>query len=154
MFENVSFWVAITVAVIVVVILAKTAVIVPQQNAYVVENLGKYSRTLHAGFHILIPFIEKSAYRHSLKEQATDIPEQVCITNDNVQVGVDGVLYLQVLDAERADVVTGKPEELGIMHVLFGDALDGSVDGGRKKKSLPLFGQFLDDGVELFGKAH
>jgi regulator of protease activity HflC (stomatin/prohibitin superfamily) len=76
--------------------------VVPQQSGYVVENLGKYSRTLRAGFHILIPFIERIAYRHSLKERASDIPEQVCITKDNVQVGVDGVLYLQVLDPERA----------------------------------------------------
>ncbi|NQX87623.1 MAG: paraslipin [Halioglobus sp.] len=100
--ESATFWVAITVAVIAVIILAKTAVIVPQQSAYVVENLGKYSRTLKAGFHILIPFIEKAAYKHSLKELAIDIDEQICITKDNVQVGVDGVLYLQVLDPERA----------------------------------------------------
>jgi regulator of protease activity HflC (stomatin/prohibitin superfamily) len=102
MFDNVTFMVAITVAIIAVIILAKTAVIVPQQSAYVIENLGKYSRTLRAGFHILIPFIEKAAYRHSLKELAIDIDEQICITKDNVQVGVDGVLYLQVLDPERA----------------------------------------------------
>ncbi len=102
MFENVTFLVAIAIAGIAVIILAKTAVIVPQQSAYVIENLGKYTRTLRAGFHILIPFIERSAYRHSLKELALDIPEQICITNDNVQVGVDGVLYLQVLDPERA----------------------------------------------------
>lgn len=102
MFDNVTFMVAITVAIVAVIILAKTAVIVPQQSAFVVENLGKYSRTLRAGFHILIPFIEKAAYKHSLKELAIDIDEQICITKDNVQVGVDGVLYLQVLDPERA----------------------------------------------------
>lgn len=102
MFENVTFMVAITIAILAVIILAKTAVIVPQQSAFVIENLGKYSRTLRAGFHILIPFIEKAAYKHSLKELAIDIAEQVCITKDNVQVGVDGVLYLQVLDPERA----------------------------------------------------
>ena len=101
-FENISFWVAIGVAVIAVIIIAKTAVVVPQQSAYVVESLGKYSRTLRAGFHILFPFIEITAYRHSLKELALDIPEQICITKDNVQVGVDGVLYLQVMDPERA----------------------------------------------------
>jgi regulator of protease activity HflC (stomatin/prohibitin superfamily) len=101
-FENISFWVAIGVAIIAVIIIAKTAVVVPQQSAYVVESLGKYSRTLRAGFHILFPFIEITAYRHSLKELALDIPEQICITKDNVQVGVDGVLYLQVLDPERA----------------------------------------------------
>jgi regulator of protease activity HflC (stomatin/prohibitin superfamily) len=98
---------ALTYAVIVLVILAmivigKTATVVPQQSAYVVENLGKYSRTLHAGFHILIPFVERIAYRHGLKEQAIDIAEQTCITKDNVQVGVDGVLYMQVLDPHRA----------------------------------------------------
>jgi len=102
MVENMTFWVAITIAVIVIILLAKTAIIVPQQSAFVVESLGKYSRTLRAGFHILIPFVEKSAYRHSLKELAIDIAEQVCITKDNVQVGVDGVLYLQVMDPERA----------------------------------------------------
>jgi regulator of protease activity HflC (stomatin/prohibitin superfamily) len=94
--------VALVVAVLFITIVAKTAIIVPQQSAYVIENLGKYNRTLRAGFHILIPFFEKSAYRHSLKEVAVDIPEQVCITKDNVQVGVDGVLYMQVLDPERA----------------------------------------------------
>lgn len=101
-YDNFAFWVAIATALVVIIIIAKTAVVVPQQNAYVVESLGKYSRTLRAGFHILVPFIERAAYRHSLKELAFDIPEQICITKDNVQVGVDGVLYLQVLDPERA----------------------------------------------------
>ena len=100
--ENFAFWVSIAAAVVVVLVIFKTAVVVPQQSAYVIESLGKYSRTLRAGFHILIPFIESAAYRHSLKELAFDIPEQICITNDNVQVGVDGVLYLQVMDPERA----------------------------------------------------
>lgn len=94
--------VALATAALVIFIIAKTAVVVPQQNAFVVESLGKYSRTLSAGFHILIPFIERTAYKHSLKEKAVDIPEQICITRDNVQVGVDGVLYLQVLDPQRA----------------------------------------------------
>jgi regulator of protease activity HflC (stomatin/prohibitin superfamily) len=93
---------AIAVAIIVVVVLAKTATVVPQQSAFVVEYLGKYSRTLQAGFHILVPFVERVAYRHSLKEIAVDIPEQVCITRDNVQVAVDGVLYMQVLDPHLA----------------------------------------------------
>ena len=92
----------IGVVVLAIVTIAKTATIVPQQQAYVIENLGKYSRTLRAGFHILIPFVERIAYKHSLKERAVDIPEQLCITKDNVQVGVDGVLYLQILDAQRA----------------------------------------------------
>ena len=84
------------------VALMKTAIVVPQQSAYIVQRLGKYSKTLNAGFHILIPLMEKVAYRHSLKEAALDIAEQVCITKDNVQVGIDGVLYLQVLDPARA----------------------------------------------------
>jgi regulator of protease activity HflC (stomatin/prohibitin superfamily) len=89
-------------AVLVLIIVAKTAVVVPQQNAYVVERLGRFSGTLGAGFHILWPFLDVIRYRHSLKESAFDIPAQVCITRDNVQVGVDGILYLKVLNAERA----------------------------------------------------
>lgn len=95
------------IAVVAVFIIFKTAVVVPQQTAAVVENLGKYSRTLEPGFNILIPFIERVAYKHSLKEDAIDIQEQICITRDNVQVGVDGVLYLQVLNAERASYGIG-----------------------------------------------
>jgi len=94
--------VGVAIAILLVILVVKTAIIVPQQSAFVIENLGKYNRTLTAGFHILIPFFEKAAYRHNLKEVAIDIDEQVCITRDNVQVGVDGVLYLQVLDPERA----------------------------------------------------
>ncbi|HKE96252.1 MAG TPA: stomatin-like protein [Povalibacter sp.] len=94
--------VVFVIAVLAVIIISKTAKVVPQQAAYVVESLGRYSRTLHAGFHILVPFLERVAYRLNLKEQAVDIPEQVCITKDNVQVGVDGILYLQVLDASKA----------------------------------------------------
>ncbi len=89
-------------AVFVLIVIAKTAIVVPQQSAYVVERLGRYSATLGAGFHILFPFIDAIRYRHSLKESAVDIPAQVCITRDNVQVGVDGVLYLKVLNPERA----------------------------------------------------
>ncbi|MFO0688477.1 MAG: paraslipin [Myxococcota bacterium] len=85
-----------------IVVIARTATVVPQQSAYVVERLGKYSKTLHAGFHILVPFVERIAYRHSMKESAIDIPEQICITRDNVQVHVDGVLYLKVMNAELA----------------------------------------------------
>ncbi|HYM36989.1 MAG TPA: stomatin-like protein [Nitrospiraceae bacterium] len=95
-------FVVIVLALIVVITLAKTAVVVPQQSAYVVERLGKYSSTLDAGFHILVPFVDAIRYRHSLKETAMDIPEQVCITRDNVQVHVDGILYLRVLNPERA----------------------------------------------------
>ena len=94
--------VVLFLALLVLYVIAKTAVVVPQQSAYVVERLGKYSDTLNAGFHILLPFIDSIRYRHSLKETAVDIPEQVCITRDNVQVAVDGILYLKVLNPERA----------------------------------------------------
>jgi regulator of protease activity HflC (stomatin/prohibitin superfamily) len=97
-----AVFVVIGLAALVVILIAKTAVVVPQQSAFVVERLGKYQKTLTAGFHILLPFIDAIRYRHLLKETAADIPEQVCITRDNVQVHVDGVLYLKVLDAERA----------------------------------------------------
>src|SRR2546426_369764 len=83
-------------------IVAKTAVVVPQQHAFVVERLGRFAGVLDAGFHILVPFFDVIRYRHLLKEQAMDIPEQVCITRDNVQVAVDGILYLKVMDPERA----------------------------------------------------
>ena len=95
------------VVVLVVMVIAKTAIVVPQQSAYVVEYLGKYRKTIKAGFHLLIPFVERVAYKHNLKESAVDIQEQICITRDNVQVGVDGVLYLKVLDAERASYGIG-----------------------------------------------
>ena len=89
-------------AVLALIIIVKTAVVVPQQSAYVVERLGKYHATLSAGFHILLPFVDVVRYRHSLKERAFDIPAQICITRDNVQVQVDGLVYMKVLDAERA----------------------------------------------------
>ncbi len=89
-------------AIVGIVVLAKTAIIVPQQSAYVMEMLGRYQATYQAGFHIVVPFIQRVAYKLSLKEEAIDIPEQVCITRDNVQVGVDGVIYMQVLDARAA----------------------------------------------------
>ncbi len=102
-----GFIVALVVAVVIIIVIAKTAIVVPQQSAYVVERLGKYSKTMNAGFHILVPFLERVAYKHTLKEQAIDIAEQICITKDNVQVGVDGVLYLQVLDPGRASYGIG-----------------------------------------------
>ena len=92
----------LALAALAIFVVARIATIVPQQSAYVVERLGRYSKTLQAGFHLLLPFLDRIAYRHSLKEQAIDIPEQICITKDNVQVTVDGILYWKVLDPERA----------------------------------------------------
>jgi len=94
--------VVVVLAFFALIVVAKTAVVVPQQSAFVVERLGRFSGVLSAGFHILIPFMDVIRYRHSLKEVAIDIPAQVCITRDNVQVGVDGILYLKVLNPERA----------------------------------------------------
>jgi regulator of protease activity HflC (stomatin/prohibitin superfamily) len=97
-----GFLVTLLLALFVLYVISKLAVVVPQQSAYVVERLGKYSATLDAGFHILLPFVDNIRYKHSLKETAIDIPEQVCITRDNVQVSVDGILYLKVLHPQRA----------------------------------------------------
>jgi regulator of protease activity HflC (stomatin/prohibitin superfamily) len=94
--------IAVVLAIFAILVVVKSAVVVPQQNAYVVERLGKFQAVLDAGFHVLFPFIDAIRYRHTLKEQAIDIPEQICITNDNVQVAVDGLLYLKVLDPQRA----------------------------------------------------
>ena len=93
---------AIGAAVFAVVVIIKTARVVPQRQQFVIERLGKYSRTLDAGFHILLPFLDKVAYRHSLKEQAVDVPSQTCITKDNISVSVDGILYMQVVNARDA----------------------------------------------------
>lgn len=84
------------------VTLARTAIVVPQKTVFLVERLGKYHGTLEAGFHILLPFVDRVAYRHSLKEMVIDVPPQTCITKDNIQVEVDGVLYMQIIDAVKA----------------------------------------------------
>ncbi len=104
---NTVMIVVLALAALVLYTIYRSAVVVPQQNAFVVERLGRFASSLSAGFHILIPFIDRIAYRHSMKEHAIDIPEQVCITRDNVQVGVDGVLYLQVLDPKLASYGIG-----------------------------------------------
>lgn len=85
-----------------VVVLVKTAVVVPNQSAFVVERLGKFYKVLYAGFHILVPFIDVIAYKRTLKEQVLDVPKQTCITRDNVSVDVDGVLYLQIITPEKS----------------------------------------------------
>jgi regulator of protease activity HflC (stomatin/prohibitin superfamily) len=100
--DNVVVVAVVALVLLVIFVIAKTVLVVPQQSASVIETVGRYSRTLQAGFHVLVPFVDRVAYRHTLKEQTIDIPEQVCITRDNVQVGVDGVLYLQVLDPRQA----------------------------------------------------
>lgn len=97
-----SLLLAIGLSILVIVALVKTARIVPQRVQFVIERLGKYSRTLDAGFHILIPFLDKVSYRHSMKEKAVDVTSQTCITKDNIAVSVDGILYMQVVDARKA----------------------------------------------------
>lgn len=92
----------IGVLVLATVVLFKTARIVPQRMAFVVERLGKYSKTLDAGFHILFPFLDNVSYKLNLKEEAIDVPPQVCITKDNVSVEVDGILYMRVMDPQKA----------------------------------------------------
>ena len=92
----------IIMAIIVVWTIFQVARVVPQRENFVVERLGKYSKTLSAGFHLLVPFLDRVAYKHSLKEQAIDVPSQSCITKDNIAVEIDGILYVQVVDAQLA----------------------------------------------------
>ena len=99
---NIGPIVAAGFAILAIITLVNTARIVPQKSAYIIERLGKYSRTLQAGFHILTPFMDRVAYKHSLKEAAVDVPPQTCITRDNIAVEVDGVLYMQVIDPVKA----------------------------------------------------
>lgn len=93
---------AIVVAVIALIFISQSIKIVPQQNAWVVERLGKYDRTLAPGLAFVVPFVERVAYKHSLKEVPLDVPSQVCITRDNTQLTVDGIIYFQVTDPMRA----------------------------------------------------
>jgi len=97
---NESIIVVGVLAVIIIILLVKTAVIVPQRSEFVIERLGKYSKSLSAGFHILVPFLDRVAYKRSLKEEVMDVPSQDCITTDNVTVSVDGILYIQVIDSK------------------------------------------------------
>jgi len=90
------------VIVFALILFFKTIRIVPQKMAFIIERLGKYATTLEAGFHVLVPFLDKVAYKHTLKEQAVDVPPQACITKDNIAVEVDGILYMQVVDAKKA----------------------------------------------------
>jgi Membrane protease subunits, stomatin/prohibitin homologs len=94
-----NVFILVILALLAVVVFAKTAVVVPQKSEFIVERLGRYSTTLAAGFHILIPFIDRVAYKRSMKEEVLEIPPQVCITKDNVSVSIDGLIYLEVRDA-------------------------------------------------------
>jgi regulator of protease activity HflC (stomatin/prohibitin superfamily) len=97
---NESLIVVGVLAVIIIVLLIKTAIIVPQRSEFVIERLGKYRKSIGAGFHILIPFFDKVAYKRTLKEEVMEIPPLDCITSDNVSVSLDGVLYIQVIDSK------------------------------------------------------
>lgn len=91
----------------VLILVVKNVRIVPQKSAYIIERLGKYRTTLEAGLHVLVPLIDRVAYKHTLKEQAVDVPPQTCITRDNISVEVDGILYMQVVDAQKASYGIG-----------------------------------------------
>ena len=88
--------------VLVIILLLKMVKIVPEQEAWIIEQFGKYQKTLAAGLHLIIPVLQKAAYKVNLKEEVIDVPPQVCITNDNVQVTVDGILYIKVIEPEKA----------------------------------------------------
>ncbi len=94
--------IALVLLLIAVVFVAQAVKVVPQQSAWVLERVGKYHGTLTAGLNVVLPFVDKVAYKHSLKEVPLDVPSQVCITKDNTQLQVDGILYFQVTDAMRA----------------------------------------------------
>ncbi len=94
--------IALIIVFFVIVTLFKCVRVVPQKSAFIVERLGKYHATLEAGFHLLVPIIDRVSYKHSLKEQAIDVPPQTCITRDNISVEVDGILYLMVMDPAKA----------------------------------------------------
>lgn len=99
---------SLVVAVFAVILLLRTVRVVPQQNAFVVERLGKYNRTMNAGLHIVVPFIDVIRFKHNLREVVLDIPEQVCITRDNVQVTVDGILFFRVVEPSKASYGVGE----------------------------------------------
>lgn len=101
MFELGSL-VSVGLAIVIIIAIVNGARVVPQKMAYVVERLGKYSRTLDAGFHVLVPFVDRITAKHSLKEHVLDVPSQMCITRDNISIEIDGVLFVQVLDPVRA----------------------------------------------------
>ena len=99
---DLSLFFGAAVAILVIVVLLKTARVVPQREQFIIERLGKYSKTLDAGFHLLVPFVDVVAYKHTLKEQTLDVPSQSCITKDNISVEIDGVIYMQVSDSRAA----------------------------------------------------
>jgi len=100
--KSAVFTVATFLFAMIIVLLAEGVRIVPQQNAWVIERLGKFFRVLEPGFNLIVPFVDRVAYRHSLKEVPVDVPEQVCITRDNTQLSVDGIIYFQVVDPRLA----------------------------------------------------
>jgi len=102
MCADVSMFISAVILMILFFIVWKTFIIVPHQHAYIKERLGNYAATLESGFHFLVPFIDRISYKHVLKEESIDVPPQICITKDNVQVEVDGILYIKVIDAKRA----------------------------------------------------
>jgi regulator of protease activity HflC (stomatin/prohibitin superfamily) len=100
--DNPLTFIIILALIIVVIAFVRSVRVVPQKQAFIVERLGKYANTMEAGLHVMVPFIDKVSYRHTLKEQAVDVPPQSCITKDNISVEVDGILYMQVVDAIKA----------------------------------------------------
>jgi regulator of protease activity HflC (stomatin/prohibitin superfamily) len=123
-------YVALVLFIVALVFVFKTINVVPQQHAWVVERLGKYHATLAPGLNIVVPFVDRIAYKHILKEIPLDVPPQVCITKDNTQLQVDGILYFQVTDAMRAsygasNYISGD-HPAGADHAAFGDRQDGA----------------------------
>ena len=97
-----AVFILLGVALVIFILIVSSIKVISQRTASIVERLGKYKKTLNAGFHVLIPFLDKVTYKHTLKEKAIDVPSQTCITKDNISISVDGVLYLQVIDPQKA----------------------------------------------------
>ena len=136
MFENLlSTVILIVIILFVLIILIKSVRIVPQRSAYIIERLGKYQQTLEAGFHILIPFVDKVAYIHTLKESAIDVESQTCITKDNISIEVDGILYLQIIDPKKASygIDNYKFASTQIAQTTMRSVI-GKLDRGRSQK--------------------
>ncbi len=97
-----SLFLSAVLLIVIILVAVKTFIVVPEKSAFIKERLGTYVGTMDAGLHFLVPIIDRVAYRHTLKEEVIDVPPQICITKDNVQVEVDGILYIRVLEAKKA----------------------------------------------------
>ena len=151
-----GFFVAIMIVAVVVFFVTRAVKVVPQQNAWVLERLGKYHATLAPGFNLILPFLDKVAYKHSLKEIPLDVPSQICITRDNTQLQVDGILYFQVTDPMRASygssnyiIAVTQLAQTSLRSVIGKLELDRTFEEGDTNNA--QVGQAIDEGAPNWG---